>query len=250
MNVTPENLPAIVWQNQSVITTELLAAVYGTEVKNIQMNFERNKSRFTDGKHYFLLKGADLKAFKHRPTLNGSVESIEIVGKNANALILWSELGAMRHAKMLETNQAWDVYEMLENFYFSTRNKSIDADWDMRRSLARTNYKIHTDAIKQYGLEEGNNESLVYCCEADIINRAVFGMVAARWKKDNPDKKGTIRDHATVLQLVVLANLEAQNALLLQQGYNTIERHAMLFELAQMQFKTLENNASIKKLMN
>lgn len=251
MNISPDTLPSVVWQNQAVITTELLAAVYGTVTDNIKMNFNNNKSRFTEGRHYFLLKGADLKAFKIRVNDIYPVETIEIVGKKANALMLWTEKGAMHHAKMLDTNQAWDVYEMLEDCYFSVRDKALGEDWDMRRSLARTNYKLHTDAIKKYGITpETKNESLVYCCEADIINRAVFGKTAERWRKDNPDKKGTIRDYATVLELVVLSNLEIQNALLLQQGFDTIQRHAILFELAQTQFKALENNASIKKLTN
>lgn len=96
-----------------VITTELLAQLYRTEVINIQVNHTRNKGRFVEGKHYFKLEGAELKDFKNRLTESKSV------AKRARALILWTERGAARHAKMLETDQAWEVFEKLEDCYFS-----------------------------------------------------------------------------------------------------------------------------------
>lgn len=103
-----------IWHNQiPVITTELLAQLYGTEVINIQVNHTRNKGRFVEGKHFFKLEGAELKDFKNRLTESKSV------AKRARALILWTERGAARHAKMLETDQAWEVFEKLEDCYFS-----------------------------------------------------------------------------------------------------------------------------------
>jgi hypothetical protein len=119
--VTPETLPTIVWQNQPVITTNLLAEIYGTVTDNIKKNFERNANRFIEGVHYFLLKGSDLKAFKNKVT---NSHPVEIVGKNANTLYLWTERGTVRHAKILDTDNAWAVQDRLEDFYFS-KHQSI-----------------------------------------------------------------------------------------------------------------------------
>jgi len=110
-----ESLPVIFWKDQPVITTQLLADVYETDVKNIQMNFKNNADRFIDGKHCFKLQGNDLKEFKNRPKNIGSVK------KNARELMLWTERGTVRHAKMLGTDKAWDVQDQLEEFYFSQK---------------------------------------------------------------------------------------------------------------------------------
>ncbi|WP_053882910.1 P22AR C-terminal domain-containing protein [Escherichia coli] len=101
-----------------VITTELLAHLYGTKIKNISDNFLNNTTRFMPGKHYFKIEKNELREFKNRP------ETIGLVGKNARSLILWTERGAARHAKMLETDQAWDVFEKLEDCYFSQCKKN------------------------------------------------------------------------------------------------------------------------------
>lgn len=112
--VTPETLPAVLWLGQKVITTELLAKVYGTADNNITKNFSNNKARFVEGKHYFRLTGQDLRAFKA-----DRVTDVHPVTKSrAKELMLWTERGSARHAKMLETNEAWDVFETLEDCYF------------------------------------------------------------------------------------------------------------------------------------
>ncbi|MBF0693397.1 ORF6N domain-containing protein [Providencia alcalifaciens] len=113
-----ESLPVVTYNSLPVITTELLAKLYNTEPKYIQTNTARNESRFIAGKHFFKLEGAELKDFKNRPSLRG------LVGSRARSLVLWTERGAARHAKMLETDQAWEVFEKLEDFYFSQKEKA------------------------------------------------------------------------------------------------------------------------------
>lgn len=111
-SITVETLPVLHYQSQRVVTTELLAQLYGTDVKNIQMNFANNDSRFEPGKHFHKLTGAELREFKHQPN------PIGLVARNASHLLLWTERGAARHAKLLDTDQAWAVFERLEEAYF------------------------------------------------------------------------------------------------------------------------------------
>ncbi|WP_111860621.1 ORF6N domain-containing protein [Acinetobacter sp. CFCC 10889] len=95
-----------------VVTTEMLADFYGTDINNIRQNFSRNSDRFVQGKHYIKLEGTELKDFKN------SVTDSHAVKKGARTVNLWTERGAARHAKMLDTDQAWDIFEQLEDCYF------------------------------------------------------------------------------------------------------------------------------------
>ncbi|EKI7840437.1 ORF6N domain-containing protein [Salmonella enterica] len=113
--ISVETLSPITHNQIPVITTELLAHLYGTKIKNISDNFLNNTTRFVVGKHFFKIEKNELREFKNRP------ETIGLVGKNARSLILWTERGAARHAKMLETDQAWEVFEKLEDCYFSQK---------------------------------------------------------------------------------------------------------------------------------
>lgn len=115
--ITAETLSPITHNQIPVITTELLAQLYGTETNNIKVNFSRNSDRFVCGKHYFKIEGDELRAMKHEVTQSNSVK----IARNVRSLILWTERGAARHAKMLETDQAWEVFERLEDCYFSQK---------------------------------------------------------------------------------------------------------------------------------
>ncbi|EFB9392243.1 ORF6N domain-containing protein [Escherichia coli] len=110
-----ESLSVVSHSNVPVITTELLASLYSTNTDNIKKNYSRNQDRFVLGKHFFKLEGNELKEFKDRVTLS------HLVAKHTRSLILWTERGAARHAKMLETDQAWEVFEKLEDCYFSQK---------------------------------------------------------------------------------------------------------------------------------
>ncbi|HBM0098447.1 TPA: ORF6N domain-containing protein [Salmonella enterica subsp. enterica serovar Blitta] len=113
--ISAETLAPITHNQFPVITTELLAQLYGTETNNIKVNYTRNAERFVCGKHYFKLEGDELREFKNKVTQSN------LVAPRAKHLILWTERGAARHAKMLETDQAWEVFEKLEDCYFSQK---------------------------------------------------------------------------------------------------------------------------------
>ncbi|EEV9968802.1 TPA: ORF6N domain-containing protein [Escherichia coli] len=125
--ISVETLSPITHNQIPVITTELLAQLYGAEVKNIQNNYARNAERFIEGKHFFKVAGDALKnlrvALNYSQNLQPSLRGLQISPK-ARSLILWTERGAARHAKMLETDQAWDVFEKLEDCYFSQKDPS------------------------------------------------------------------------------------------------------------------------------
>ena len=115
--------------------------------------------------------------------------------------------------------------------------------WTVKRELAKINYRIHTDAIKDniiIPLEISKEQaSFVYASEADVLNVALFGMTAREWRDKNADKKGNIRDYAEVSQLVCLSNLENLNAYLIEQGVNQQERLIKLNNAAIRQMKVL-----------
>ncbi|EBA9593148.1 ORF6N domain-containing protein [Salmonella enterica] len=122
--ISVETLSPITHNQTPVITTELLAQLYGAEVKNVQNNYARNAERFVAGKHFFKVTGDDLKNLRvtlsHSQNLQPSLRGLQISPK-VRSLILWTERGAARHAKMLETDQAWEVFEKLEDCYFGQK---------------------------------------------------------------------------------------------------------------------------------
>ena len=123
--------------------------------------------------------------------------------------------------------------------------------WDIRRNLARINYRIHTDAIKENLVPPEltpRQISLVYASEADVLNMALFGMTAKEWRDSHPDQKGNIRDYANMSQLVCLSNLENLNALFVQEKTPQAERLRTLNQIAIQQMKLLTDNAGIKQL--
>lgn len=106
-------LRRIVYRDQPVLTTDMLAKVYGATPKHILANHGNNRARFVESVHFFKIKGDELKALKTDPIISGQFD------KRAPALILWTARGAARHAKMLETEQAWEMFEKLEDAYFT-----------------------------------------------------------------------------------------------------------------------------------
>ncbi|MDE6662003.1 MAG: ORF6N domain-containing protein [Lachnospiraceae bacterium] len=111
-----KNLQVVEADGQRVLTTEQIAKEYGVEEWQIRQNHKNNKKRYVAGKHYIALDGAELRAFKDK------VENIYLVGKNAKILYLWTEKGALLHAKSINTDKAWEVYDYLVDFYFRAKD--------------------------------------------------------------------------------------------------------------------------------
>lgn len=112
------NLQVIERNNERVLTTQQLADVYETEIRNISNNFNNNKERFIEGKHYFCLQGDDLRTFKR--------DSYDIgIAPNVNKLYLWTERGANRHCKILDTDKAWEQFDNLEESYFNKKKDTL-----------------------------------------------------------------------------------------------------------------------------
>jgi len=124
-------------------------------------------------------------------------------------------------------------------------------EWNFQRTLAKINYKIHTDAIKEKLIPHELTKEQVnmkYANEADLLNVALFGITAKIWREQNPKLKGNIRDYAPIEQLVVLSNLESINALLIREGLSQKDRILKLNITAIIQMKSLLTNNGVKKL--
>lgn len=123
--------------------------------------------------------------------------------------------------------------------------------WSAKRELSKINYRIHTDAIKRNIIPEEvtpRQASIIYANEADVLNVAMFGMTAKQWRDANPDKKGNIRDYATINELICLSNMENLNAVFIDQGLPQGERLIKLNQIAIQQMNVLEDNQGRKLL--
>lgn len=120
-------------------------------------------------------------------------------------------------------------------------NSKLSLGWNLNREISKINYKIHTDAIKEYLLKDLTNEQLAYkyASEADMLNVALFNKRAKQWRDENPDLKGNVRDYASLNELLVLANMESYNAVLISKGLSQKDRMIELRSLARTQITSL-----------
>lgn len=162
--LNPENLPVISYHQQRVITTELLAQGYGSEVNNIRNNFKRNHHRFIEGKHYYRVENEELD------DLRISFSDAQISNKT-RSLILWTERGASRHAKMLETDQAWDFYEKLEESYFNLARPKTQAEMNLAYAQVQVEQERKINALA-YKVDQVANQ-------VEQMNK---GIIPAGWQ--------------------------------------------------------------------
>jgi len=140
---------------------------------------------------------------------------------------------------------------LIKEFERLKEEEQKNLGWDIKRNLAKINYRIHTDAIKNNLIPEKLQKekiNFIYANEADILNMALFGMTAKEWRDENPNLKGNIRDYADISQLVCLSNLENLNAVFINEGMKQSDRLEKLNSIAIEQMKILSEAESVKKL--
>ena len=159
------------FKNQRIMTTKTLAEQFGTEENNIKNNFNNNKNRFKEGKHYFKLQGQELKDFKRL------VNDIDEALKFAPVLYLWTDRGAARHAKILDTDEAWDVYERLEENYFNPKENKPQCIEDVLISSLQE--------MKALRLEINNTKEEVNGLKEENQNiRDLVALSPNQWRED------------------------------------------------------------------
>lgn len=166
-------LQIIVHRQARVLTTGQLAESYGAEEKLVQQNFSNNKARYKEGKHFYLLQGEELKAFKDQ------FENLGVVKKNTASLYLWTEKGAWLHAKSLNTDEAWDAYEMLVDEYYNIK-EILTAEQQSREHLKMsimTSERVDRIENKvsefEQGLEELKDNLFIVSLQAKAIKNKV-----------------------------------------------------------------------------
>ena len=208
------------------------------------------------------LKGVEIDSFKAEAGTHFFTMSPQRWIKETNAIGIISKSGknggTYAHPDIAFEFASWISPEF--NLYLITEFERLKKDesyqkkinWSVRRELAKTNYRIHTDSIKENLIPKltESQKSYAYASEADILNVALFGMTAKEWKDKNPNVSGNMRDYANILQLVILSNLENVNAELINQGMEQSKRLERLNEIAKEQFQTLQNSKSIEKIKN
>ncbi|MEV2911084.1 ORF6N domain-containing protein [Paenibacillus larvae] len=214
------SLQVIIHNNQRVLTTAQLSESFGTETKIISKNFERNEERYTEGKHYYILQGQELKNFKATRQIDDNL-------KFAPILYLWTEKGAWLHAKSLNTDRAWEAYEMLVDEYYRIKDVptlspnqaiaiALQQTAEMMNKLPEIEFKVETmerkldtqitiDSGQQYRLRKAVRKK-VYSIEPDKearkpLFRELNGEIRDRWQV--PSVRDVLKkDYSAVIRYV------------------------------------------------
>lgn len=207
-------------------------------------------------------KGVEFDSFRKEAGTNAFTLSPQRWIENTNAIGIVSKSGrgggTFAHPDIAMEFASWISAEfklyLIQDYkrLKLDENSKLSLGWNLNREISKINYKIHTDAIKEYLLEDLTNEQLSYkyASEADMLNVALFNKRAKQWREENPDLKGNMRDYASLNELLVLANMESYNAILIGKGMEQKERMIELRKLARTQIVSLEklNKKAIKKL--
>lgn len=204
-----DQLPILEWEGVRVVTTETLAKGYGSDVANIRKNLSRNENRFTDGIHFFNLTGSNLKDFKNRVSLSHSVQDDRVnncysVGKNAKSLTLWTEKGAARMSKIVDTDQAWEFFEKLEDAYFRPRQvarpespilASIEQLLNTQNQLMQQHFQV-TEALLHEVQE--NRQLRTELAQMKALQPSLTDQQLLRERDELAERLGRSRNYATI----------------------------------------------------
>ena len=207
-------------------------------------------------------KGVEFDSFKNEAGSNAFTLSPKRWVESTNAIGIVSKSGknggTYAHKDIAFKFAAWISAEfelyIIKDYQRlkSDEGSRLSLNWNLNREISKINYKIHTDAIKEYLLKDLTSEQLMYkyANEADLLNVALFNKTAKQWRDANPKSKGNIRDEASINELLVLANMESYNAVLISKGLPQTDRMVELRNLARTQILSLENlnNPGIKSL--
>lgn len=255
-------------ENDYICITDIAKYKNKTEAFSIINNWMRNRSTIE-----FLglweklnnpnFKPIEFERFKNESGANAFVLSPQRWIKSTDAIGIISKSGryggTYAHKDIAFEFASWisaefklyiiTEYQRLKN----DESHRLSLEWNVNRILTKLNYRIHTDAIKENLISNDLSKKevfITYASEADVLNVALFGQTANEWKSKNHDKKGNMRDSATIEQLIVLANLENMNANFINEGLEQKERLIKLNKIARTQLKAFLNNKNIEKLEN
>lgn len=201
----------------------------------------------------------EFDAFRSQAGLNSFVMTPQKWVESTGAIGIISKAGryggTYAHKEIAFEFASWIFVEfklyLVKEFERLKTEEMKQFGWDIKRNLAKINYRIHTDAIKENLIPpelSAKQISMVYASEADVLNMALFGMTAKQWRDSHPDLKGNIRDYANVSQLVCLSNLENLNAVFISEGMSQAERLTKLNAIAISQMEILTQDHRIEAL--
>jgi hypothetical protein len=204
-------------------------------------------------------KPVEFDGFKKQAGLNSFTLTPKQWIESTNAIGLISKSGryggTYAHKDIAFEFASWISVEfklyLIKEFERLKDEERKQLGWDIRRNLAKINYRVHTDAIKENLIPPELTKAQInniYASEADILNMALFGLTAGDWRSSNPNKKGNIRDYADISQLVCLSNLENLNALFISEGLSQGQRLSRLNIIAIQQMKLLYDDKGVRKL--
>lgn len=201
----------------------------------------------------------EFDAFRSQAGLNSFVMTPQKWVESTRAIGIISKAGryggTYAHKEIAFEFASWISVEfklyLVKEFERLKTEEMKQLGWDIKRNLAKINYRIHTDAIKENLIPpelSAKQVSMVYASEADVLNMALFGMTAKQWRDSHPELKGNIRDYANVSQLVCLSNLENLNAVFINEGMSQAERLTKLNAIAISQMEILTQDHRIEAL--
>lgn len=245
------------FQNEYISLTDI-ARFKSDEPKDVIRNWLRRKDTIEfiglwEMLHNSEFKGVEFDAFKNEAGYNAFTLSPQKWIEKTNAIGMVSKSGRYGGGTYAHSDIAFEFASWISpefKLYIikdyqrlkQDENSRLSLNWNLNREISKLNYRIHTDAIKDNLIPPELTQkqiSYTYANEADLLNVVLFGKTAKQWRDENTRLEGNIRDYASLQQLLVLANMESYNAILIKQDYNQEERMKLLHDLAVQQMKTL-----------
>lgn len=246
------------FENEFISLTDI-ARYKSDEPKDVIKNWMRSKDTLEflglwEQLHNSNFKGVEFDTFRTQAGSNAFTMSPSKWIDATNAIGIVSKSGryggTFAHSDIAFEFASWispefKLYIIKDYKRLKTEeNSKLSLGWNLNREISKLNYRIHTDAIKEKLIPPvltPQQISYTYASEADLLNTVLFGQTAKEWRDSRSDENGNIRDQATIYQLLVLANMESYNAILIKQGKSQIERMQLLHELAVQQMTTLSS---------